>query len=101
RVGDPGIGLETRAHRGGIEEEKRASRGDAGGGENVLARKLTDTGKLDRGDAEARRIGDGVAAVAKLLGECRDVSAAHYTEGHGAENECNRGSDPNPPRQPP
>ena len=66
RLGDPGIGLEPGAGLGGVEEQQRRASGDAGGGQNFLARKLALAGERDRGDAEAERVGDRVAQIAQL-----------------------------------
>jgi hypothetical protein len=47
RLGDPGLGLEPGAGLGGIEKQQRAAAGDAGDGQNFLARELVLAGERD------------------------------------------------------
>ena len=59
----------------GIQKQERASPGDAGGGEHLLARDFLRSADRDRGDAETGGIGGGVARVAQLRRDGFDMPA--------------------------
>ena len=56
----------SRARALGIEEQQRASPGDAGDRQDFLPGHVLVAGKRDRGDAEAGRIGDGVPRILEV-----------------------------------
>ena len=62
-IRDPGIGLEPVARRVDIEKQQRGGAGHARGAENFLAADVPLAGQRDRGDAEAGRIGGGIARI--------------------------------------
>ena len=100
-IGNPGIGLEPRPRLAGVKEQQRRPPGDAGRCQNVLAAQPTLTSKGNRGDAEARQIGDGVAEVAEFRHDHRQMPAADGAIGGTRHDERQRRGDAGTTRQPP
>ena len=69
--------------------------------ENILAGQPALAGERDRGDAEAGQIGDGIAEIAELRHDHRQMPAADRAVGDARQHKRQRGGDAGAARNPP